>query len=308
MANLISRLLEEYNGSDFFRVISLLERNISINSSNSFCSSTLRLLSDASLSFPPNDITAVTVQKGVVTAVLSFMGLSGTSSPLPSYFSDLLNKEPDSCMNDFLNIFNHRIYYLFYKAWKKYQLSSFFAFSGLENYLSCNNQNNENTTDNSSDNLSLLPYCGILLTKCRSKYALEIMLTHYFEGKPIHIEEFIQRTKKMKDLSTLESFQLGRNTILGEEYADSCGMFRIVIGPLKLIEYVNFTADSVNIKQLKKIVNSFLTDHLDFDIEVQLRIDEYIPAILGNNGVKLGVTSLLGDGAGQEMIYSIMVK
>ncbi len=309
MADLMSRLPEEYNDFDFFRIISLLEKNFGINCSNSFYSSTLRLMSDTSLSFPPNDIAAITVQKGVMTAVLSFMGLSGISSPLPSYFSDLLTKESNNCLNDFLNIFNHRVYYLFYKAWKKYQLSSFLTFSGLEYFLSCSNRNTENTSDNNSNQFSLIPYCGILLTKCRSKYALEIMLTHYFEGKPIHIEQFVKKTKKLKELLPLgKSIQLGRNTLLGEEYTDCCGMFRIIIGPLELVDYVNFTADSVNIKVLKKIVNSFITDQLEYDIEVQLRMDDLLPVILGNDCAKLGETSLLGEGVGQEMNYSIIVK
>jgi type VI secretion system protein ImpH len=239
------------------------------------------------------------------------MGLSGISSPLPSYYSDLVTEESETnnCLNDFLNIFNHRIYYLFYNAWKKYQLFSFLNFSGFEYFPSCNSGYSGNASKNNEEGLSLVPYCGILLTKCRSKYALEIILTHYFKEKTIHIEEYIPRTKKLKKLLSLgKAFQLGRNTILGEEYKDSCGMFRIVIGPLKLIDFVKFTSDSENIKLLKNIVKLFITDQLEYDIEVQLRMDGLIPVILGSDSTKLGETSLLGKSTGQNMVYSIIVK
>jgi type VI secretion system protein ImpH len=183
------------------------------------------------------------------------------------------------------------------------------TFSGIEYFLSCTNQHTENASNTEGDQFSLIPYCGILLTKCRSKHALEIMLTHYFEGIPIHIEEFVRRKKRLKEISTLgECIHLGKNTILGEEYIDSCGMFRIVIGPLKLVEYVNFTADSISIKLLKKIVNSFISDQLDYDIEVQLRMDGLIPVALGSCSTRLGETTLLGESADQEMIYSMIVK
>ena len=53
------------------------------------------------------------------------MGLVGVSSPLPIYFSEYVarHEENGRPLIDFLNIFNHRCYVLFYLAWKKYRAS-----------------------------------------------------------------------------------------------------------------------------------------------------------------------------------------
>jgi predicted component of type VI protein secretion system len=61
---------------------------------------------------------------------------------------------------------------------------------------------------------------------------------------------------------------------------------------------------------LKSLVNNFLADPLDFDIEVQLQSSELIPVVLGKNETRLGETSSLGESKSsrQSDIKSIVIE
>jgi len=61
--------------------------------------------------------------KGPLRMIVTFMGLYGVSSPLPSYFVDpiTLKKIEYFELKKFLDIFTHRLYSMFYRSWKKYR-------------------------------------------------------------------------------------------------------------------------------------------------------------------------------------------
>ncbi|MFO0888032.1 MAG: type VI secretion system baseplate subunit TssG [Isosphaeraceae bacterium] len=57
--------------------------------------------------------------------LVSFFGLTGPSGALPRHYTEILLqqlREKDSPLCDFLDLFNHRLVSLFYRAWEKYSL------------------------------------------------------------------------------------------------------------------------------------------------------------------------------------------
>lgn len=314
MAHLIERLLNESYNFNFFQAVALLEElYASEKIINPIESGRIRFMPDTSIAFPPNDIAFINEHKGRVYFILSFMGLVGASSPLPVYFSEYLSRQPEGgeALYDFLTMFNHRIYSLFYRAWKKYHFMRSFTRDASDPFtrqvsLLSGLQSRE---DLSPQRLRLLAYCGIFSGKSRSRSALEAVLSDYFDGVPVKIREFMPRWAKLKNLTPLgEQYRLGNNSILGDSIHDYSGKFRVVFGPLKRDVYETFLANSKNISEVKKLIDTFIADPLEYDIEVQLQSMELIPVELGADNARLGETSALGKTNERTDIQSIFIK
>jgi type VI secretion system protein ImpH len=96
--------------------------------------------------------------------------------------------------------------------------------------------------------------------------------------------------------------------LCGTTFYDVSGKFRVVIGPLKREVYENYLSKSENIATMKSIIQSYITDPLDFDIEVQLQSMELVPVCLGWDNSRLGTTSSLGKSKSRTDIQSIIIE
>ena len=117
---------------DFFQAVRLLERlypeRQPIGHSASPAEEVVRFRARLALSFPPSAIHEITpapdaAQPAQMT--VAFMGLTGLLGVLPRHYTELLlerGRRKDWTLRDFLDIFNHRMISLFYRAWEKYRL------------------------------------------------------------------------------------------------------------------------------------------------------------------------------------------
>src|SRR5512146_1022934 len=127
----IARLFREGYMFDFFQAVRLLERFFpegkSPGEAVDIAEEQIRFRPHNGLAFPATDVRGVEHLEGVqerarITA--TFMGLYGIGSPLPVYFYDSVATETEESkpLRDFLDMFNHRLYSLFYRSWRKYRL------------------------------------------------------------------------------------------------------------------------------------------------------------------------------------------
>jgi type VI secretion system protein ImpH len=129
------RLFEEGYAFDFFQAVRLLERldpsRFPVGRDHRPLSEAVRFRAHQSLSFPASslyDIHKPASPLPMPAMVVCFLGLTGPSGILPRHYTELLLrlerdlKGPEKhALRDWLDLFNHRLISLFYRAWEKYR-------------------------------------------------------------------------------------------------------------------------------------------------------------------------------------------
>ena len=243
------------------------------------------------------------------------MGLVGVSSPLPLYFTEYIARHEDASepLRDFLALFNHRLYTLFYRAWQKYRFVSMAAAGGLS--ASPTAQRIASLAGIGRDRLGdpfysrVLAYTGSLAGRVRSKEALRVLVSDFLGGLPVALCEWQPRWTEIRNPARLGvDSLLGVTSMLGTRKWDISGKFRVSIGPLSRSTFETFLPGSENISAVRKLVTLFISDPLEFDVEVKLESSELVPVILGNNNARLGETSSLGKSDKRSGIQAIVIE
>jgi len=292
---------------DFFQAVHLLENrhadSARIGGPSPPSKEKLFLRPNPSLTFPPADIRKIDLSsepRKKIEIMVNFMGLYGASAPTPIYLSEMINigGEEAAPLVDFLDIFNHRLISLFYRAWLKYRfpyrfepgardtLSGFIlAFVGLKE-----------TRVRLLTELPvqrLLKYVGLLAPQSRPPINLELLLRNYFGGLPMSIREFVHRWVKipeeqMNSLGASNS-SLGRDLYVGSRVPDRNGKIRVEVGPIGYDEYMDFLPGTRRFHDLCALIRLWSFESFDFDIQIEIRYRE-IPSLRLNpeSTVQLG--------------------
>jgi type VI secretion system protein ImpH len=314
MSDLIERLTSEGYNFNFFQALSLLEEFFRTQDSvsNPIESGRIRLTTSPSLTFPPADIAKITKTRDGVEFVLTFMGLIGVSSPMPLYFTEYVSRfeENGVGLRDFLSIFNHRMYTLFYRAWQKYRFISMAA-QGAGNPITRRIASLAGLDESKIADpfyRCMLAYTGSLAGKTRSKESLRTMISDYFCGLPVSILQWQGRWTEIANPPKIGvDSRLGINALAGTRKWDLSGKFRVSVGPLPRERFETFLPGSDNISSMKKLVTLFLSDPLDYDIEVKLESSELVPVVLGQNTSRLGETSSLGKSDRKSDLHAVVI-
>ncbi len=271
-----------------------------------------RLHVHASLPFPASQIQRMDwPQDGVPGVVINFMGLFGPSGLLPLYYTTLIVeriRQKDHALQDFLDIFHHRMAGLFYRAWEKYRFTIAYergtspggardrfshhlmdltglGTSGLEQRLRVRDD-------------SLLYYSGLLSLHSRPAAALQRVLWDYFDV-PVEVEQFVGAWHRLEEsnqcrvgLESGPSEELGTGAIAGDEIWYQQSGARIKLGPLSLTEYLDFLPTGTAHEPLKSLANFIGRGEIDFQVQLILKKDDVPACELGlDEPPRLGWTS-----------------
>ncbi len=229
---------------------------------------------------------------------VNFMGQTGPMGVLPYCYTELILdrlRAKDKTLQAFLDIFNHRIISLFYRAWEKYRFPVT-CYLGNEDLFrhhlldliglgTAGLQDRQEIPDD-----ALLHYVALLGQQSRSPAALEAILRDYF-GVPTEIEQFAgawyrlgpDSLCRMEDEGS-ESQQLGRGAVVGDEIWDQQSRVRIRLGPLTLSQYCDFLPDGSAFEPLKAIVKFFSNDEIDFEVQLVLKREDVPGCDIGYEG------------------------
>jgi type VI secretion system protein ImpH len=184
--------------------------------------------------------------EGPLRMSLTFMGLYGVSSPLPSYFTDpiTLRKIEYFELKKFLDIFTHRLYSHFYRAWKKYRHFAQFQPQRPDDYTlrllaltgqwPRRNRRAQAEGESAEFNLRRIPYARYLGNRVRSAKGLEQLLRGYFGFEKVKVRQFEAAWVDIPVKAQLGAPQvkLGMTSRLGDRMQDRVSRFTVEIGPL----------------------------------------------------------------------------
>jgi len=232
---------------------------------------------------------------------VNFFGLWGNNSPLPSAFTEYAfnrNKHyDDNSLTNFMDMFHHRMLSLFYKAWainqqtvnadreiddnfKKYLASII----GLGVFLTAKNESPVSI-------YSRIYFSGHMLYAPNISN-LTAILGDYFktnaEVEPFIVEKInIPVEERFSMGGKSESGILGKNIVIGERFISCVMKFRVILGPMKLINYMQMFPGKHAYYQLVSWVKYYTAGRFIFDLKLILDYSE-IPVM------SLGKTCYLG--------------
>ncbi|MGH9433174.1 MAG: type VI secretion system baseplate subunit TssG [Terriglobia bacterium] len=261
----------------------------------------VRFQVNSSLAFPPSQIRNIRWPEGRSPRMsVNFMGLTGPMGVLPYCFSELVierSRAKDTSLQEFLDIFNHRIISFFYRAWEKYRFPVAYQRGHHRDQFSHHLldlmglgteglQDRQRLLDD-----SLVYYCGLLAAQSRSAAALEQVLSDYFEV-PVEIDQFAGAWYRLDPDSQCDldeaafstSGQLGVGTVVGDEIWDQQSRVRIKLGPLGLHQYQDFLPEGTAFEPLRALVRFFSNDEFEFEVQLILKKDEVPPCELEAGG------------------------
>ncbi len=320
-SSLEETLFEEGYRFEFFQAVRVLERlvhgRLPVGHHALPSQEAVRFRSLLSLSFPPSAVHEVSHSDNGMSPpemIVAFMGLTGLMGVLPRHYTELLLervRNKDFTLRDFLDIFNHRMISLFYRAWEKYRFPIAYerARSGGKDYdpfsvslfhlVGMGTQGLRGRLKTGDE--VLLYYSGLVAQQPHSSGALEAMLGDYFAA-PVKIAQFIGVWLRLESenrtrLGASEfNNQLGITTILGSKCWDQQASFRIIIGPLSFRQFQQFLPSDKGFGALVELTRFFIGLTLDFDVQLVLQAAEVPRCELKSSGpdaLRLGWSSWL---------------
>ena len=296
---MLAQLFAEAHRFDFFQAVRLLETHFAEapapGETVELARDKIRFRPHEGLAFPAGDLRRIEGAPGDHARLsLTFMGLYGVASPLPAalYEDTVFDTLEAQVQRDFLDIFNHRLYALFYRAWKKYRPSlhferttenpharTFLCLAGLG-------------TDGAAEAagvpaLRLAAVAGLLGTQVRNAAGLRALLIHFLGAIPVRIVENLPCWVTLPDRPPLgRGARLGLDVLVGRRVYDESGTFRIMLGVLTLAQYRALLPGGELAGLVLRLARLYVPDHLDFDVELLLDAAE-APALRLGDGVSL---------------------
>jgi len=276
----------------------------------------VRFCQEASLAFASSTIDNYTpaTSEGPPRLAVNFLGLLGPNGPMPLHITEFVRdrklNQADPTLSRFLDLFNHRIVSLFYRAWATNQqtvsfdrrlaaderdrfaayIGSLFGI-GMDSFLE----------RDAIDDAAKLHYSGHLVNVTRHAEGLCSIIADYF-GLPAEIIQFVGQwvdlppDSRLKLGASRETGLLGSTAIVGSKIWLCQYKFRIRLGPMTFAQYGRMLPGTRNLQRLAAWVRNYAGDALSFDAQLVLKKEEVPECHMGRaegGGGRLGWSTWL---------------
>lgn len=234
-------------------------------------------------------------------------GVFGPNGALPRHLTEQAfewrHHREDGTLVDFLNLFQHRLASLFYRAWANSDPATSFdrpatdRFAGYVGALMGLAPQSQREGAVVPDRAQL-NRAGRFAPQARSAEGLEAILGDYF-GQSFEVRQFvgawlhIPRELRCRVGGERELALLGRTVTIGESTWQCHHKFEIVVGPLTLSKFLGFLPGAPRLAALCELVRSYTNDEWAWQLRLLLR-EVDVPGISLGQGGRLGWTTWLG--------------
>ena len=274
--------------------------------SGPFRAEPIRFRHNPDLTFSSGDISSIEVATDTdgeerIVVEANFLGLTGAVSPAPSYLAEELAQPDDDVQvkRDYLDIFHHRLYGLFYRGIAQYdvpgQIARNEASIWLERLLCTLGFDFSRRRPLQHLRIEqLLRLAPLLASNVRSQKVLETCLNEVlaeYLGDHAHCK-IVPFSGHWTQLDTDARVQLGRinhvlghSTVLGREILHRASKATIEIRGLRESQFRNFIRGGPAYGAMDELLDMLVDDPIDLDVELHIESD-------GSEGLRLGQSSV----------------
>ncbi|MCB1049746.1 MAG: type VI secretion system baseplate subunit TssG [Acidobacteria bacterium] len=244
---------------------------------------------------------------------VNFHGLLGNLGTLPDYFTDeiLHSNEDHNGLQDFIEMFNHRMIENFFRAWRRYQIL-------LENSVEAKTEQNQEfdtflsaigAQKHDDEGSELIWRClrrhHLALFQRREKtfMGLQNILGSFFPNLTFEFQEHVEHWVRIPEhqRATLSSgLRIGMqgNFLVGTQARDISGKFNILIRALNFQTYMSFLPNGQHYKQLQQLLRLYVQNRWQVALFLELKRED-VPALSMGQGI-LGASCWALSGQAQE--------
>ncbi|OOF52364.1 type VI secretion system baseplate subunit TssG, partial [Rodentibacter genomosp. 2] len=189
--------------------------------------SIFQFFSNPKISFPVGDIEQLSIfndgDKRKFQFLVNFLGLQGSSGPLPGSVLDEIAEEfyeTEPVQARYLDFFNHHLIAIFHQIWRKYKyyikFNSDFSDYYSQDILNLLGLSREFLEFSHLNWSKIFYYIGLIQSGVRTSVVLEKIIKNYFELGAVSIDEHV---RQLLEIEPEQKNQLGmKNVVLGESF------------------------------------------------------------------------------------------
>ena len=287
------RISEHPSDFEFFQLVRLMTRlapkSAPVGGFADPAKETVRFTAEPTLSFPPTEVRSLDFDAdGPPRLAVHFFGLIGALGVLPTQYTELVRERErsgDNALGEFFDLFQHRMLSLFVRAWERQRPGIGFERGADEPFqrilMSLIGLGTPGLAGRQAmSDQALVYYAGLLSQMPRSSSALEQIISEYFDSE-CEVIPFAGAWRPIdRDAQTRfrdrpgESESLGRGAVVGDEVWDQQSVIRLRLGPLPLVQYLEFLPGRSAYAPLRSLVKFFCGEDLDAEVQLVLKREE----------------------------------
>ena len=264
------------------------------------------------LIFAPSDVTTAEAWTGGRLRIGQFgFGVFGPNGALPFHLTEFAferrRQHEDATVSDFINLFQHRMIELFYRAWADSDPVASHARPGDDDFVAFLGAL-VGLFDESALGRDAIPdyakisRAGLLGAGSKSADGLQALLSDYFR-QPIEVRQFVGGWLRVPaELRTRlgaadSSAILGVSATLGAASWQRQSRFEVAVGPLSFEAFMRFLPGSRALRSLGDFIRFYTSGEWSWQVRLLVNQDDAPGVALGKVG-RLGWTSWLGRKVG----------